>query len=174
MPQTSISAAIYCVDAPTIVVTQGDWQGVKLWTLLNETGISPEATKIAFYATDGYTTDLTVDTVQNNNIILAYAKDGAPLSETLRLVVPGQYGYKWISQVTKIEAVSYDFKGTWESQGYPDDATMASSNLDNFGTPSPSTRHLHKLRLQHLPQPHRKKRQQQRLPRPQLEIQLLN
>lgn len=92
MPQTTVSTALICVDFPTTVVAQGNWTGVKLWTLLNETGVLPEAIKVAFYANDGYSTDLTTDVAKSDNIILATAKDGAPLSEVLRLVVPGQLG----------------------------------------------------------------------------------
>jgi DMSO/TMAO reductase YedYZ molybdopterin-dependent catalytic subunit len=124
MPQTTISASLYCVDSPTDAVEQGAWQGVKLWTLINETGPKPEATKIAFHASDGYSTDLTIDLAKSDNIILAYAINDAPLSEVLRLVVPGHWGYKWISQVTSIELVNYNFKGTWENQGYSDDASI--------------------------------------------------
>ncbi len=129
MPQTTVSTALICVDFPTTIVAQGNWTGVNLWTLLNDTGVSPEAIKVAFYANDGYTTDLTVAAVsKNDNIILAYAKDGAPLPEVLRLVVPGHWGYKWIAQVVRIELVNYDFQGKWESQGYTDDGIITPSS----------------------------------------------
>jgi DMSO/TMAO reductase YedYZ molybdopterin-dependent catalytic subunit len=35
-------------------------------------------------------------------------------------VVPDQWGYKWISQLIRIELVDYDFLGAYESRGYPD------------------------------------------------------
>ena len=128
MPQTTISAALICVDFPKTIVAQGNWTGVKLWTLLNQTGVLPEAIKVAFYANDGYSTDLTIAVAKSDNIILATTKDGAPLSEVLRLVVPGHWGYKWISQVVKIELVDYDFQGKWESVGYSDDGTITQSS----------------------------------------------
>ena len=62
------------------------------------------------------------------DIILAYEKDGERLSEKTRLVVPGKWGYKWISQLTRIELVNYDFKGFWESRGYSDEADITSSS----------------------------------------------
>jgi hypothetical protein len=126
MPQTTVYAQIYCVDFPNSVVTEGNWTGVKLSLLLEEAGVSPDAVKVAFYAKDGYSTDLTLAVAESNNVILAYEKDGTPLGETLRLVVPGRWGYKWISQVTRIELVNYDFKGLWESRGYSDDAFVQS------------------------------------------------
>jgi hypothetical protein len=129
MPQTTIYAQIYCVDFPNSVVTEGNWTGVKLSPLLEEAGVSPDAVKVAFYAKDGYSTDLTLAVAESNDVILAYEKDGAPLSETLRLVVPDRWSYKWISQVTRIELVNYDFKGLWESRGYSDGASIQSGGV---------------------------------------------
>lgn len=131
MPQTTVNAAIICVDFPGNVVEQGNWTGVNLWLLLETAGISPGAVKVAFYAKDGYSTDLPLETAKREDIILAYAKDGAPLSETLRLVVPGKWGYKWISQVASVELVDYDFKGFWESRGYSDAANMSEDSPNN-------------------------------------------
>ncbi len=57
-----------------------------------------------------------------DDIILAYELNGEPLNEVLRLVVPGKWGYKWIHHVDRIELLSYDFLGYWESRGYSDEA----------------------------------------------------
>jgi DMSO/TMAO reductase YedYZ molybdopterin-dependent catalytic subunit len=76
------------------------------------------------HADDGYSTDLTIATAMREDIILAYERDGMPLSEGLRLVVPGKWGYKWISGLTHIELVDYDFTGFWESRGYSDEADI--------------------------------------------------
>jgi len=135
MPATTVEATIYCVNIPTQVVASGSWTGVKLATLLEQAGVLPSAIKIAFHASDGFATDLDLETATRANVILAYEKDDTPLSETLRLVVPGKWGYKWISQVTSITLVNYDFKGTYESQGYSDDAAVQSST----NQPSPQS-----------------------------------
>ncbi len=131
MPQTTVQATLFCVSAPTTPLEKGNWQGVKLWTLLSQAGISSQATKIAFYASDGFSTDLTIDVAKDANIIVAYTLDGSPLTYGIRLVVPGHYGYKWINLITSIEVVDYDYKGTYESQGYPDDGLLGSLNLPN-------------------------------------------
>jgi hypothetical protein len=125
-PTTSINAAIICVDVPNFVIEQGTWTGVKLGTLLEEAGISAGAIKVGLYASDGYSTDLTIQTAMRGDVILSYQKDNQPLSG-LRLVVPGKWGYKWINQVTSITLVDYDFLGHWESQGYSDEATITSN-----------------------------------------------
>lgn len=120
MSQTSIQASLVCAGPPSLLVTEGNWTGVMLWLILQEAGLLNETVKIAFYAKDGYTTDLTPEIVQHDDVLVAYKKDGVPLTETLRLVVPGRWGYKWISQLTAIELVDYDFLGVYESRGYPD------------------------------------------------------
>jgi hypothetical protein len=97
---------------------------VRLGHILEEAGVSPQAVKVAFYASDNFTTDLTVTTAMRHDIILAYERDGEPLTENLRLVVPCKWGYKWIRDLIHIELVDYDFLGTLESQGYSDEANI--------------------------------------------------
>jgi DMSO/TMAO reductase YedYZ molybdopterin-dependent catalytic subunit len=127
MPKTTIQAVLYCVDDPTTPIAEGNWTGVRLALILERAGVSKEAVKVAFYAEDGYSTDLKVTTVLREDIILAYERNGDALTEKLRLVIPGKWGYKWISEVTHIELVNYDFKGRWESMGYSDEAEIPSS-----------------------------------------------
>jgi hypothetical protein len=122
MPQTTIDAQIICVGPPRAIVEEGDWTGVELGLLLDKAGISPGAVKVAFGATDGFSTDLTIVDAENETVIIAYEKDGAPLSEKLRLVVPGKWGYKWIYLLNRIALVNYDFLGKYESEGYSDSA----------------------------------------------------
>ncbi len=126
MPRSTVNAELYCVGDPTTVLAKGDWTGVRLGLLLEEAGVSPEAVKVAFYADDGFTTDLPVATARRDDIILAYERDGKLLTEQVRLVVPGKWGYKWVRDVTRIELVNYDFKGFYESRGYSDEADISS------------------------------------------------
>ena len=120
MPQTTEYATMCCVDDPGVAISEGNWTGVQLWTLLETAGVSPNATKVAFFASDGFSTDLPIATAQQGNIILAYALNGNPLPDVLCLVVPGEWGYKWIDLVTNIQLVNYNYLGTEESLGYPD------------------------------------------------------
>jgi DMSO/TMAO reductase YedYZ molybdopterin-dependent catalytic subunit len=145
MPKSTVNAAIICVDFPSNIVAQGNWTGIKLRTLLEEAKPSADAIKVGFHAADGYSTDLPVETAMRDDVILAYEKDGEPLND-LRLVVPSKWGYKWISQLTRIELVNYNFLGFWESRGYSDQAnvsmsgqkTGASPSLPKADVPSPS------------------------------------
>ena len=134
LPSTSEYATIYCVDFPTTIVTQGNWTGVKLSYLLQLAGADPTA-KVAFYTSDGYSTDLSMQQALQDDVLVAYQLDGAPLGEILRLVVPGHWGYKWISQLATIELVDYNYLGRWESRGYSDEAKI-SSGSDSSTIPS--------------------------------------
>lgn len=121
LPSRNVTAVLYCVDSPDRPRKNGTWTGVPLKVILERAGVMEDAYKVALYASDGYSTDLYLATIMNDEeVIIAYEFNGEPISP--RLVVPGRWGYKWIKYLTKIELVSYDFKGTWESAGYPDDA----------------------------------------------------
>jgi cell division septation protein DedD len=144
MPQTTEYAALICVDAPDTPLLQGNWTGVELSYILQQAKVSSSAVKVAFFAPDGFTTDLPVSTAtQDNTILLAYQLNNASLS-ALRLVVPGRWGYKWISDPTQIKLVNYNFLGTEESLGYSDDAAVTGGsaapnvNAPNFLSSSPN------------------------------------
>ncbi len=124
LPKTTLYAAIICVDFPNTVVEEGNWTGVKISTLLETAKIKQGAVKIMFAAADGYSSGLTVEDALRNDVILAYEKDDQALS-SLRLVVPGKWGYKWVNQVAHIEVVDYDYLGFWESKGYSDRAEIS-------------------------------------------------
>lgn len=128
MPSRKVRAVLYCVGAPNKPRKNGTWIGVPLKYLLQQAGVKENAVKVALYASDGYTTDLKLeDIINDENIIVAYEYNGESISP--RLIVPGRWGYKWIKRIIKIELVDYDFKGTWESAGYPDDAYIENEDL---------------------------------------------
>jgi DMSO/TMAO reductase YedYZ molybdopterin-dependent catalytic subunit len=127
MPRSTVNADLYCLPAvgsSGVLVDYGNWTGVRLELILEKAGVSSHAVKVAFYAKDGFTTDLAVTTAMHDDIILAYEKNGKPLPEKLRLAVPGMWGYKWIKWLIRIEVVDYDFKGRYESIGFPDNAEI--------------------------------------------------
>lgn len=128
MPISTVNAALYCLPSPDAttgsLVDFGNWTGVRLGLILEKAGILPGVTKIAFYAKDGFTTDLTITAAMNDDVIIAYQKDGEAFLQKLRLVVPGRWGYKWIHSLVRLETVDYDFRGLYESRGFPDSAEI--------------------------------------------------
>lgn len=122
----TVTSELICVGGGNGGASFGthNWTGVRLSDLLGEAGVQASAVKVGFHASDGYTTDLTLKDAARQDVIVAFEKDGAPLKEKTRLVVPGKWGYKWISGIDQIVLYDFDFMGTSETNGYSDDATI--------------------------------------------------
>jgi DMSO/TMAO reductase YedYZ molybdopterin-dependent catalytic subunit len=103
MPKSTVYAELDCYRSP---VESGNWTGVKLRLLLEKAGIPQQATTVEFQATDGYTTSLLLSIAMQEDVLIAYEKDGGWLAETTRLVIPGANGSGWISSITQIMIVS--------------------------------------------------------------------
>jgi DMSO/TMAO reductase YedYZ molybdopterin-dependent catalytic subunit len=99
MPRSTVSAEL---DCPGFFVIDGNWTGVKLGLVLEKAGFDPNATLVKFFAQDGYEVSLSMGDAMRGDVIIAYEKDGEPLPETTRLVIPGTIGSQWISKITQI------------------------------------------------------------------------
>ena len=67
MPQTTEYADLVCVGTPDVPLTEGNWTGVELWSLIEAAGGAlPGAIKVAFFASDGFKTDLSIATAQES------------------------------------------------------------------------------------------------------------
>jgi DMSO/TMAO reductase YedYZ molybdopterin-dependent catalytic subunit len=117
---------LYCVEGWSAKIL---WEGILVDDLIKEAGVNSTAVAAIFYASDGYSTELPIDYISNNRIILAYKMNGLIIPPErgfpFQLVAESQYGYKWIKWVTKIELTDNpDYLGYWESRGYPNNATL--------------------------------------------------
>lgn len=101
MQQTTVQAELYCYG---YLLMSGEWTGVTLDFLLKEVGVEQlDEFSIDFKASDGYTIkDFPMSAAIRNDVIIAYEKDGMPLNDHVRLVVPGANGNVWISGITQI------------------------------------------------------------------------
>jgi DMSO/TMAO reductase YedYZ molybdopterin-dependent catalytic subunit len=99
MPTASVQADIYCYG---VFVTGGNWTGVKLSQILETAGLDPQAQSVAFTAEDGYTVTIPLTIAMSEDVIIAYQMNAQPLSEGLRLVLPGANGNVWIAMITQI------------------------------------------------------------------------
>jgi DMSO/TMAO reductase YedYZ molybdopterin-dependent catalytic subunit len=117
---------LHCVEGWKVTIL---WEGIPLKDLLADADIKPEATVAIFYAYDGYSTSLPLDYIVDNNIMIAYKMNNVTLPPErgypFQLVAESKWGYKWIKWVTAIElSDDADYKGYWESRGYPNDADL--------------------------------------------------
>jgi hypothetical protein len=99
LPKTTVIADLYCEGT---FITGGEWTGVKLSDLLSKAGINSVDGSAELVAEDGYTVSVPSDMATRPDVIVAYEKDGALLSESLRLVVPEMNGAIWIAQIISI------------------------------------------------------------------------
>jgi len=84
---------------------------------------------VIFYAYDDYSTSVPLDYIIDNNIMMAYKMNDVVLPPErgypFQLVAESKWGYKWIKWITAIElSDNEDYRGFWESHGYPNDADL--------------------------------------------------
>jgi hypothetical protein len=128
MPKSNVSADLNCYGAP---VTSGNWSGVSLSYLLQQVGMDPAVSSIDFLAQDGYAVNTPLQVAMQPCVIIAYEVNGSPLSEGLRLVVPGANGNIWITLITSItmstSVISVSQSVAGNGIGPPTDSTGQSS-----------------------------------------------
>ena len=117
---------LHCVEGWSATIL---WKGVRLDALIDGAGAKEAAVTVIFHAVDGYTTSLPLATVQDRQLLLAYAANGIDLPPEMgypfMVVAEDKLGYKWARWVTRIElSDDPDYKGYWEQRGYGNDADV--------------------------------------------------
>ena len=120
LPARDWTVDISCVTKWTKLDTH--WRGVSLDDLLAAAQLDPAARFVTAHSYGGYTTNLPLTDVVNNQAFVAYAYDGAPLEPAhggpARLVVPHLYFWKSAKWVRGLRLMADDEPGFWESLGY--------------------------------------------------------
>ena len=88
--------------------TYETWEGPALWPILEEAGISPNATAITATAADGYAIQIALTDMPKDRTIIALKQNDKWSTEDkehgpLRIVVDGLPANHWIFQVTEIK-----------------------------------------------------------------------
>jgi DMSO/TMAO reductase YedYZ molybdopterin-dependent catalytic subunit len=124
LPQAEVTVDIHCVTRWSKLDTA--WRGVRLRDLLERAGVKPEGKFMLAYSDGGYTTNLPLEVVMDDDVLLAHSYDGRPLEADhgapLRLLVPKRYFWKSAKFLRKIEVLDEDRMGFWELNGYHNDA----------------------------------------------------
>jgi DMSO/TMAO reductase YedYZ molybdopterin-dependent catalytic subunit len=118
LPTEEITVDIHCVTKWSKLDTE--WQGVSIDTLLE--GVEYSGEHLIAHCDGGYTTNLPIEDVTGGKAWIAFGYDGEPLHPEhggpARLLVPHLYFWKSAKWVRKLELVSDDRPGFWESLGY--------------------------------------------------------
>jgi len=125
LPQTTLVVDIHCVTTWSKLDTE--WSGVTFDTLLAAAGLmEPPATFLMAHCDGGYTTNIPVDALLDDDVLLAHTFDGKPLEPDhgapLRLLVPSRYFWKSAKFLRQLEVMPEDKMGFWELNGYHNDA----------------------------------------------------
>jgi len=86
----------------------------------------PSARFVVAHAEQGFTSNVPIEFLEDDNALLATEADGEPLTPEhgwpLRLVIPGKYFWKSAKWLRGIELRATDEPGFWERYGYHNDA----------------------------------------------------
>ena len=88
------------------------WEGVPVRAILELAQVRPEATHVLVHSEQGYTTNVPLDVLDDEDVLLADRYDGRPLDPDhgypLRLLVPKRYFWKSAKWVRELEFLDHD------------------------------------------------------------------
>ena len=120
LPQVTLDAEFHCVTQWSKL--QNTWEGILFNDLMKLVKPKPEAKYVMAHCYGGYTTNVSLDVLDDDDVMFAHSHDGAPLTPEhggpMRLVVPKRYGWKSAKWVNGIEFMAEDAPGFWEVRGY--------------------------------------------------------
>ncbi len=120
LPRNDQTVDIHCVTRWSKLDTQ--WGGIPWREFLKLIKVKPEATHVMAHCEYGFTANIALDILDDDDTMLAYLYDGKPLEPDhgypLRLLVPKKYFWKSAKWLRGIEFMAGDKPGFWERNGY--------------------------------------------------------
>ena len=121
LPITELKTDIHCVTRWSRFGMP--WEGVSLDELIDQAGgLTPDAKFLIAETVEGYTTNIPVRDVLNNQAMVALKADGEPLTPDhggpARLFVPHLYLWKSAKWIKRLTFTNEDHPGFWERNGY--------------------------------------------------------
>jgi DMSO/TMAO reductase YedYZ molybdopterin-dependent catalytic subunit len=124
LPRTSNVQDIHCVTRWSRF--DAEFEGVHWRELAAHARPQPTARFVIAHAEQGFTSNVPLASLEDDQALLATHADGEPLAAEhggpLRLVVPGKYFWKSAKWLRGIELSATDRLGFWERYGYSNDA----------------------------------------------------
>lgn len=120
LPRVGITSDIHCVTRWSRFDNQ--WTGVSVRELLSQVEVRPEAVAVMAHSELGYTTNIPLADLLEEDVLLAYRHDGEDLPAEhggpCRLVVPKLYFWKSAKWIRAFEFLDVNVPGFWEINGY--------------------------------------------------------
>jgi DMSO/TMAO reductase YedYZ molybdopterin-dependent catalytic subunit len=124
LPRKTVGTDIHCVTRWTKLDTT--WEGVPIQHVLELAQPRPSASHVVAHCEQGYTANLPLSVLDDDDVLLADTFDGQPLDPEhgypLRLLVPKRYFWKSAKWLRGLEFLDHDQLGFWERYGYNNDA----------------------------------------------------
>lgn len=126
LPQTRLKADFHCV---THWSRYDDiWEGVtfnNLWEHV-KSHVAANATHVMQHAYGGYTTNLPIKVMLEEDVMFVHTLNGKPLPREhggpMRVITPKRYAWKGAKWVNGLEFMIGDRPGFWEQNGYHNEA----------------------------------------------------
>jgi DMSO/TMAO reductase YedYZ molybdopterin-dependent catalytic subunit len=120
LPRVEIVSDIHCVTHWSLLDNR--WEGVHIREILKHVRVKPEAVAVMVHADPDYTTNLLLQELIHDDVLLALKRNGRDLEADhggpCRLVVPKLYFWKSAKWVRSFEFMDVNPPGFWEVNGY--------------------------------------------------------
>jgi len=134
LPSREVTIDIHCVTRWSRFDTT--FKGVH-WSELAKL-VAPRASArfVVAHAEQGFTSNVPLETIEDEQALIAYEADGEPLTPDhgwpVRLVVPSRYFWKSAKWLRGLELLDHDEPGFWERYGYHNDADFRKEERYSF------------------------------------------
>jgi len=120
LPRVEIVSDVHCVTHWSMLNNR--WEGVHIREIMKRVRVKPEAIAVLAHADPDYTTNLLLEHVIDDDVLLAIKHNGRDLEADhggpCRLVVPKLYFWKSAKWVRAFEFLDVNAPGFWEENGY--------------------------------------------------------
>ena len=124
LPQITNISDFHCVTRWSQL--DMDWQGVRARDVLALAMPLSNAKFVTLHGYDGYTTNLPLEALLDDDVLIAHSVLGQTLTKDhggpVRMVVPKRYAWKGAKWLKAIELHEHDRRGFWEVRGYHNEA----------------------------------------------------
>jgi len=116
----TVKADMHCVTGWSTL--DNEWEGIPFRVLAEKAGPKAEAAWVVTHCDYGYTSNLSLKAMLDDDVLIAWGHNGQPLAPEhgfpLRLVVPKRYAWKSAKWLRGLEFVDRNVRGFWEVRGY--------------------------------------------------------
>lgn len=120
LPRVEVTSDIHCVTRWSRFDNR--WQGVAVAEILRRVRVRPDAVAVMAHSENGYTTNILLEDLRDEGVLLADRHDGKDLEiehgGPCRLVVPKLYFWKSAKWIRGFEFLDVNAPGFWEVNGY--------------------------------------------------------